>query len=114
METHLQKQAVRGQRLQWHRVFVESQPRPHSESGKVVSSKCDSVRESSEIHHRSLEAPTRSTGGHVSSLHLDLRPSSQRKGGGENPLKLELKSNKEIYSKDATQIHSDHFFRSFQ
>lgn len=54
-ETHLQKD---NQQLEInvfsHMVIVsEFGPLPHSESGKGVSSKCDSVRESSEIHHSS-------------------------------------------------------------
>lgn len=54
--THLQRQtAVKNQCLQSHLIFVEFEARLHSESGKEFSSKCDSVRESSEIHHSSAE-----------------------------------------------------------
>lgn len=38
-----------------HMENLPREPRLHSESGKGVSSKRDSARESSEIHHRSVE-----------------------------------------------------------
>lgn len=114
-ETHLQRQsAVRNQCLQSHLIVSEFGPSPHSESGKGVSSKCDSVRESSEIHHSSTELLSHHTekacpkcSPWASSTWTKTKKGELIRAGIEIFLM-------KINVKDATQIHSDIFLTRFQ
>lgn len=114
-ETHLQRQsAVRNQCLQSHLIVGEFGPSPHSESGKGVSSKCDSVRESSEIHHSSTELLSHHTekACRKCSPWASLTWTKTKKGEIIRAgIKIFLIK---INVKDATQIHSDIFLTRFQ